>query len=425
MNSVEAIWTKDASQIDEDQHLKFFRHLSGNEHEHYMYKLFYKTDAPLNIRSIFYMPEQRPSLLEMTQNTSGESGVSLYCRKVLIQSKAEHILPKWLRFLRGVVDSEDIPLNLSRELLQNSALIRKIRETLTSRVVRFFLQQSKRDPEKYLKFHENFKLFITEGVLSEEDQDKKEEAALLLRYESSSLPAGECTSLKEYISRMKEDQKNIYYLCTPNRTLAETSPYIESIRGKDIEVLFCYDPYDEVTMLQLRAFEEKTLFSVENEIAADMFKPETNEDKNINEEGEVKLGLSKTQSDSLIEWSKAVLDKKVMDVKVTDKLDQHPAMITVWEMGSVRHFLKSQYLTDPKGMSEEEKLALFKPTLQLNSNHLVVSKLLKLKSDNEDVAKLILEQIYDNAMISAGLTEDARPMVGRLNNLLAKILESH
>lgn len=388
-----------------------------------MYKLFYKTDAPLSIRSILYMPEQQPTLLEMTQNTSGETGVSLYCRKVLIQSKAEHILPKWLRFLRGVVDSEDIPLNLSRELLQNSSLIRKIRETLTSRVVRFFLQQSKRDPEKYMQFHSKFKLFITEGVLSEEEQDKKEEAAQLLRYESSSLPQGECTSLKDYISRMKEEQKTIYYLCAPSRQLAESSPYIESLRGKDVEVLFCYDPYDEVTMLQLRSFQEKSLFSVENEIAAEMFKPDEPKDATDND-GEVKLGLSKTQSDALIDWSKAVLDKKVMDVKVTDKLDQHPAMITVWEMGSVRHFLKSQHLTDSQGMSEEEKLALFKPVLQLNSNHIVVSKMLKLSAENEDVAKLILETVYDNAMISAGLTEDARPMVGRLNSLLSKILES-
>lgn len=426
VNTVQPLWTLEPKDITDENHLNFFRYLSGTDQENFLYKLFYKTDAPLNLRSLFYVSERRPTLLEMTQNTTGTSGVSLYSRKILIQHKTEHIVPKWLRFLRGVVDSEDIPLNLSRELLQNSALIRKIRETVTSRMIKFFLDQSKKDIDKYLVFHQNYKMFITEGVLSEDTQDKREEIAQLLRYESSTLPEGEVTSLQEYVKR-NADQRHIFYICAPSRHLAETSPYFEAARSKGMEVLFCYDNYDEVMMLQLRNFQSKQLSSLENEAVLDIMKPkeESKSEEKIIGSTETTLQLSDSQGQELITWSKAILEEKVTDIKVTDKLDKHPAMVTVWEMGSVRHFLKSQYLTDPKGLSEEEKTALFKPTLQLNSRHPVVMKLFKLKDEDIDLAKLVLAQLYDNAMVTAGLIDDARPMINRLNNLLEKILEKN
>jgi len=429
LNEVKPLWTLENKDIDEDMHLKFFRHLSGNDQDHYMYKLHYKTDAPVNIRSMFYVDEKRPSLLEMTKDTTANSGISLYSRKVLIQHNTAGVVPKWMRFLRGVIDSEDIPLNISRELLQNNALISKLRETVTSRVVRFFLQQSKRDAEKYMKFHDGYKMYITEGVLSEDTQDKREEVAQLLRYESSHTSKGDSTGLKEYITRMKEGQKHIYYLCAPNRELAESSPYFEALKGKDVEVLYCFDAYDEVLMMQLGKFNEKQLFSVENEIVADMFKPVESDDKSADvttddAAADASLQLSVSQADELTAWAKQSLGMKADDVKVTDKLDKHPAMVTVWEMGSIRHFLRSQYLTDSKGLSEEEKIALFKPTLQLNKSHSVVMKLNKLKDENEELAAMVLRQLYDNAMVSAGLTEDARPMVARINDLLDKVLEA-
>ncbi|XP_076816034.1 heat shock protein 75 kDa, mitochondrial-like isoform X2 [Clavelina lepadiformis] len=426
INTVQPLWTVEQKDISDEHHLNFFQYLSGNDHEHYLYKLFYKTDAPLNIRSIFYVAEERPTLLEMTQNTTGTSGVSLYSRKILVQHNTENLLPKWLRFLRGVVDSEDIPLNLSRELLQNSALIRKLRETITSRMIRFFLEQSRKDPEKYLKFHENYKMFITEGVLAEETQDKKEEVAQLLRYESSSLPAGEVTSLHDYVSRMETDQRNILYLCAPSRHLAETSPYFEAAKSKGLEVLFCFDAYDELMMLQLKTFDSKQLSSLENQAVVDQMKPHDGaKDESIVGSDSAEIKLSSSDGAGLASWAKLSLDEKVTDVKLTDKLDKHPAMVTVWEMGSVRHFIKSQYLTNPKGLSDSEKIGLFKPTLQLNSSHPVVMKLSKLRAEDEDLAKLVLEQLYDNAMVSAGLIEDARPMVNRLNSLLSKVLEKH
>lgn len=416
LNTVQPLWMKESSNIEEDEHLNFFRYISGSTSDHYLYKLFYKTDSPLNIRSIFYVPENRPSVMDMSKDQS--SGVSLYSRRVLIQHKTENLLPKWLRFTRGVVDSEDIPLNLSRELLQNSSLIAKLREALANKIIRYFVERSKKDAFKYNLFHTNYKMFITEGVLSEDMQDKRENIAQLLRYESSDQSEGEMTSFKDYIDRMKPDQRNIYYLCAPSRQLAESSPYFEALKSKNYEVLFCYDPYDEITLMQLKYFNKKQLFSVENEIVSDMYKDEQDKTKvDFTSEN----GLSESQAEELIKWAKLALENKVIDVKITDKLDKHPAMATVWEMGSVRHYLRSQYLTDPKGMSESERQKLFKPVLQLSSTHPIILSLAEMQ--DEETAKLVLEQLYDNAMVGAGLIEDARPMVGRLNELLTKILE--
>lgn len=413
LNNVQPLWTLDPSQIDEDMHLNFFRYLSGSQSDHYHYKLAYKTDAPLNIRSIFYVPESRPSLLEMAKETT--SGVSLYSRKILIQDKSEHLLPKWLRFVRGVVDSEDIPLNLSRELLQNSSLIAKIRDTLTSRLVRFFIDQSKKDKEKYTSFHSAYKMFIAEGVMSETTQDKREEVAQLLRYETSMKPEEESLSLDDYIKNMDSDQRNIFYLCAPSRQLAESSPYFEAVKSKNMEVLFCYDPFDEIMMLQLKNYKGKQLFSVENEIVADMFKDDQKPDNTEDD--------SSPQMNKFKEWAKGVLGERVTDVKTTTKLDKHPAMVTVWEMGSVRHFLRSQHLVNPKGLSDKERGMLFKPVFQLNSNHPAIVKLSHLHETETELSSLALEQLYENAMVSAGLIEDARPMVNRLNDLLTKVLE--
>lgn len=413
LNTVQPLWTLDPSQIDEDMHLNFFRYLAGSQSEHYHYKLVYKTDAPLNIRSIFYVAESRPSLLEMAKEAT--SGVSLYSRKVLIQDRTEHLLPKWLRFIRGVVDSEDIPLNLSRELLQNSSLIAKLRQTLTGRLVRFFRDQSKKDPQKYANFHSSYKMYIAEGVMAEDTQEKREEVAQLLRYESSMKPEGETVSFDEYIKNMKDDQRNIFYLCAPSRQLAESSPYYEAVKSKDMEVLFCFDPFDEIMMLQLKNYNGKQLFSVENKIVSDMFKTD---DQSKAAEPVLSMQMSKFK-----DWAKVVLGERITDIKVTTELDKHPAMVTVWEMGSVRHFLRSQYLVDPKGLSDKERGMLFKPTFQLNINHSAILKLAEIHEKEPELSTLVLEQLYENAMVSAGLVEDARPMVNRLNDLLTKALE--
>ena len=172
----------------------------------------YKADAPLNIRSVLYVPSNIPEMFGFGRM---ELGVSLYSRKILIQSKAQKILPEWLRFVRGVVDSEDIPLNLSRELLQDSALIQKLSDVLVNKLLRFFLEQSRKDEEKFKKFMQECGNYFREGIVTDQSSSRREDIAKLLRFESSKERPGHLKSLMEYVADMKEDQKEIFFLCAP------------------------------------------------------------------------------------------------------------------------------------------------------------------------------------------------------------------
>lgn len=403
----------DPKDISEFQHEEFYRYIA-QAYDKPRFTLHYKTDAPLNIRSIFYVPEMKPSMFDVSRELG--SSVALYSRKVLIQTKAADILPKWLRFIRGVVDSEDIPLNLSRELLQESALIRKLRDVLQQRLIKFFIDQSKKDAEKYAKFFEDYGLFMREGIVTTAEQDIKEDIAKLLRYESSALPAGQLTSLPDYASRMQAGTRNIYYLCAPNRHLAEHSPYYEAMKQKHTEVLFCYEQFDELTLLHLREFDKKKLISVETDIVVDHYKEEKFEDTSPADER-----LSEKETEDLMAWMRNALGSRVTNVKVTFRLDTHPAMVTVLEMGAARHFLRMQQLAK----TQEERAQLLQPTLEINPRHTLIKKLCQLRESEPELAQLLVDQIYENAMIAAGLVDDPRAMVGRLNDLLVKVLEKH
>ncbi|ETE71042.1 Heat shock protein 75 kDa, mitochondrial [Ophiophagus hannah] len=393
VNTLKALWMMEPKEVGDWQHTEFY-HFIAHAYDEPRYTLHYKTDAPLNIRSIFYVPGVKPSVFDVSQEQG--SCVALYSRKVLILTKATEILPKWLRFLKGVVDSEDIPLNLSRELLQESILVRKLREVLQRRLIKFFIDQSKKDPEKYATFFEDYGLFIREGIIMLAEQEVKEEVAKLLRYESSVLPPGQLTSLSEYASRMPAGSRNIYYLCTPTRNLAEHSPYYEATKKKNVEVS------KEIQRLELR---RAKLGSGEDAVIVVL----------------AENRLSSQAVEDLLAWMRNALGSRVAAVKVTPRLDSHPAMITVLEMGAARHFLRMQQLAK----TSEERAQILQPTLEINAGHTLVKKLNQLRIDQPDLAQMLLDQIYDNAMIMAGLSEDPQPMVNRLNELLARALEKH
>uniref|UniRef100_A0A8D1X674 Heat shock protein 75 kDa, mitochondrial n=1 Tax=Sus scrofa TaxID=9823 RepID=A0A8D1X674_PIG len=434
LNTLQAVWMMDPKDVSEEQHEEFYRYVAQAPDKP-RYTLHYKTDAPLNIRSIFYVPEMKPSVFDVSRELG--PSVSLYSRKVLIQTKATNILPTWLRFVRGVVDSEDIPLNLSRELLQESALIRKLQGVLQQRLIKFFSDQSKKDVEKYARFFEDYGLFMREGIVTTTEQEVKEDIAKLLRYESSALPAGQLTSLPDYASRMQAGTRSIYYLCAPNRHLAEHSPYYEAMKQKNTEVLFCYEQFDELTLLHLREFDRKKLISVETDIVIDHYKEEKFEDSSPAGDR-----LSEEEMEDLMAWMRNALGSRVTNVKVTLRLDTHPAMITVLEMGAARHFLRMQQLAK----TQEERAQLLQPTLEINPRHTLIKKLSQLRHSEPDLAQLLVDQapglelgrgllpfplrkdrpalqIYENAMITAGLSDDPHPMVSRLNRLLIKALE--
>ncbi|CAG9791894.1 unnamed protein product [Diatraea saccharalis] len=410
VNSIKPLWLMEPKEVTHEQHTEFYRFIS-NSYDKPRFTLHYKTDAPLSIRSILYVPEGKPGLFELSRDS--DVGVALYSRKILIKSKAENILPKWLRFVKGVVDSEDIPLNLSRELLQNSALITKLRTVLTNRFLKFMIEMSQKDPVGYEAFYRDYSLFLKEGIVTSQSAIEKEEIAKLLRFESSKLESGTRTSLSDYSARQKNDQKSIYYLAAPSRELAQSSPYFESLKKRDVEVLFCYEMYDELVLLELKEFAGRQLVSIENDMQ-----------KDATDAVETVIGgesLQQSQIDEVISFLKTNLVGKVFDVRTTQRLDSHPCVIIVPEMAAARHFIRTQ----AQNLSEENRFALLRPQLEINAKHPIIIKLHKLVSTDKELANMVAQQLFSNAMVTAGLIMDPRNLITHINDLLVKALERH
>jgi len=411
VNALQPLWLRNPKEVTPEEHEEFYR-FQANTYDRPRYIINYRTEAPLDIRALFYVPERKPSLFEMSQeamNDSDGSGVSLYSRRVMVLNKAQTILPKWLRFLKGVIDSEDVPLNLSRELLQSTSLIRKLSDVLTARVIKFFVDKAKKDPEGYKEFYKDYDLYLKEGIVMSQDQKTKEDIGQLLRFETSSLPAGETTSLAEYVSRMAPLKRRILFLSAPSRALAESSPYLENVAHDKVEVLFLYEPYDELVLMQLGQYQQKEMRSLESEAA-----PAAEQDQKDAEAAKTAEEESGGALSGLSAYVQASLGAKVKEVRLTRRLASHPCVLQVKEMGAVRHFLRTS-LADK---TEEERLKLMEAVLELNATHPLIVRLGALRHTDSRLADLLCQQLLDNAMTTAGLLQDPRSMVSRLNELL-------
>lgn len=412
INLIQALWLEDPKSITDEMHEEFYKFI-GNPYDKPRYILQYKTDAPLNIRSLFYIPQYKPNMFDISQE--GDIGVALYSKKVLILPKANQILPRWLRFIKGVVDSEDIPLNLSRELLQDSNLIRKLKSILTQRIIRYLNEESRADDKKFTEFYEDYKLYFKEAIARSQDQAEKEDIASLLRFESNKTEAGVYTTFGEYIKRMKPDQKSIYYFAAPSRELALTSPYFEAIKQKDYEVIFLFEPHDEVVILQLNQFQKKNLVGIEQEIQADKNKDD------LIIEGDSR-SLNNSEAQELKEWLKTSLKTKVKNVKITTKLETHPCVVTTSDMGAIRHFVKSNLIQRDKAQSLFNMIDL---NLEINPRNSLIKSLYGLHKKDPELAASLAEQLLDNALVMAGLVEDPRLVLSNLNKLLEKAFSKY
>lgn len=225
---------------------------------------------------------------------------------------------------------------------------------LTNRVIRYLHERSIKEPEQFEQFYTEYGLFLKEGIVTSEETAEKEEIAKLLRFESSRSSDGRRVSLPEYLAQMKADQKDVYYIAAPSRALAENSPYYEGLKKKEFEVLFCYEPYDELVLMQLQQFGGKNITSVEKEMRQDK------EGDNLTDLGPD--SLQRSQIDDLIPWIKGALADKVANVKATARLVDHPCVVTVEEMGAARHFIRTQGHQIP----EENRFALLQPQLEFN-----------------------------------------------------------
>jgi molecular chaperone HtpG len=303
-----------------------------------------------------------------------------------------------------VVDSEDLPLNISRETMQDTSLLQKLNKVLTGRFLKFLDEQSEKDPDQYTAFYDEYQRFLKEGVVT--DFPHKEALGKLLRFESSLLDKGKRTSLAEYVSRMATEQKEIYCLLAAHRAAAESSPYFEVFRERKFEVLFLYDPWDEFVIEHLNTFQEKPLRLAE--------KAELNLEDASKKEG----ALSPETAQSLSQWLKETLGDRIHEVRVSQRLVDSPAVV----VDADKHMTSSMRRILKAVQKEGEPAAPDKYDFEINPNHPLVARLEAMRQTDGALAASVAEQLHDNARVAAGLLEDPRAMLTRLNQLLERVL---
>eukprot|EP00055_Hartaetosiga_balthica_P006639 m.21308 g.21308 ORF g.21308 m.21308 type:complete len:705 (-) comp5338_c0_seq1:670-2784(-) len=421
VNTVQPLWMKPARDISEEEHTEFYRLLSDNSIDSPMFSIPYSVDAPIHLRSLIYIPTMNMEKFGMSRM---KNNVSLYCRKVLIKQHVEGLLPEWMRFATGVVDSEDIPLNLSREMLQNSSLIRKMGAIVTNRVLSHIEKQAVEDRDSFIQFSEEFGNFLREGVLQDQGYEKK--LMKLLTFQSTEFEGLEKTTLGEYVQRMEEKEKDttngdsdedaekkekdpILYIVAKNRDAAIRSPYLEKFKSSGQEVLILTNTLDEFVMDRANAFEGRPLLSVQSSKVA-------NEDASDS--------LSEDDSKVLLGAFKSTLGEKLLEAKMSSRLTTSPVIIVDHESAPKRMMM--QMLSDQQGLGA---LPIPPLSLEINPSHPIITNLIPALSNGDDTkksAEAVIEQLFDNALILAGLMTEANSemstMVDRINNLCLSVL---
>ena len=398
INTIQALWLRSKNEIKDEEYTEFYK-FQSHAHDEPRLRLHFSADAPLAINALLFVPKDNSEKFGMSRL---EASVSLYCRKVLIDAKPKDILPEWLRFMKGVIDSEDLPLNISRETMQDRSLIEKLNKVVTKRFLKFLADEAEARPDTYNEFYAEFGIFLKEGAAM--DYTHKEQLTKLLRFESSLTDKGKTTSLTDYVGRMGADQKEIYYLVGPNRAALESGPYLEGFKARNLEVIFCYETVDEYVMSNVREFESKKLTAADHADVklSDIPKPEG--------------ALSEDDTKKLTTWLKETLGARVEEVKASDRLVDSPALAV-----NADKFMSPQMRRMMKAMKKDGADEPVKVTLEINPRSAVMKRLFETHTSAPEKAKLVAEQILDNSLISAGLLEDATPMVARLYKLLESV----
>ncbi len=399
INTVQALWLRNKADIKEEEYTEFYK-FQSHANEEARLRLHFSADAPLSINALLFVPKENTEKLGIART---EPSVALYCRKVLIDAKPKDLLPEWLRFLKGVVDSEDLPLNISRETMQDRSLLEKLGRVISRRFLKFLEDEAKNRPDAFNEFYAEFGVFLKEGTAL--DFSNKEQLSKLLRFESSLTEKGKTTSLADYVSRMGAEQKEIYYLLGPTREAVEAGPYLEGFKARNIEVLYCYEAVDEFVMNNLYEFDTKKLRSADNADVKLSDLANQSDDR-----------LSEADLSKLTTWLKSSLGDRVSEVKASDRLVDSPAMALNADKMMTPHMRRMM-----KAMNKEEANAPVKVSLEINYKHPLIKRLSETSISSPDKALLVAEQILDNALISAGLLEDPASMVKRLYKILESV----
>jgi HSP90 family molecular chaperone len=326
LNTLGAIWYREKREVTADEYERFFETLANTKIP-YKYMVHYSTDVPLSIKAVMYIPSTHNEKQALMQESLD---MHLYSRKVLIKEKCPELLPHYLRFVKGVVDCEDLPLNISRENYQDSGLISKLRNVLSRRVIKLLDDEAKRDPEKYKKWYADFQMFIKEGIAV--DAENKDALFKLLRFESRNGKAREYKSLEDYIAAMQPNQEKIYFIVNPSFELACKSPYMEPFKRSKLDVLILNNNVDEVLFQQNGDFKGKRFVNIESsydEISKDLG----------NDHSEEVMKNSKIPEEDITPfclWIKSELSGLIGKVQVSKRLKETPAILSGQMSSSMR-----------------------------------------------------------------------------------------